>query len=63
MQPRLKDRKVTAEQEYDRPPMEVLHLIRKLRWMGMQEQATQVQKKLCDTTSTGGVITATHETD
>ena len=52
----LKGRKVTAEQEYDRPPVEVLHLIRKLRWMGMEEEATQVQKKLCDTTPVGGVI-------
>ena len=29
----------------------------------MEEEATQVQKKLRDTTPTGGVITTAHETD
>lgn len=59
----LEGRKVTAVQDYGRPSMEVLHLIRKLRWMGMEEEADQVQMKLSDTTPAGGVITAARETD
>ena len=59
----LQGRKVTAVQDYGQPPVEVLHLIRKLRWMGMEEEAEQVQMKLCDTTPTGGVITTARETD
>jgi hypothetical protein len=59
----LQGRKVTAVQEYGRPSAEVLHLIRKLRWMGMEEEAEQVQMKLCDTTPAGGVITVARETD
>jgi hypothetical protein len=43
--------------------VEILHLIRKLRWMGMEEEAEQVQMKLRDTTPTGGAITAARETD
>ena len=59
----LEGRKVTAVRDYGRPSMEVLHLIRKLRWMGMEEEADQVQLKLRDTTPAGGVITAARETD
>jgi hypothetical protein len=59
----LQGRKVTAVQEYGRPSAEVLHLIRRLRWMGMEEEAEQVQMKLCDTTPAGGVITVARETD
>ena len=59
----LQGRKVTAAQEYGRPSVEVLHLIRKLRWMGMEEEAEQVQMKLRDTTPAGGVITVARETD
>ena len=43
--------------------VEILHLIRKLRWMGMEEEAEQVKMKLRDTTPTGGAITAARETD
>jgi len=43
--------------------VEILHLIRKLRWMGMEEEAEQVQMKLRDTTPTGGAITAARKTD
>jgi len=59
----LQGRKVTAAQEYGRPSAEVLHLIRKLRWMGMEEEAEQVQMKLRDTTPAGGVITVARDTD
>jgi len=59
----LQGRKVTAVQDYGRPSVEVLHLIRKLRWMGMEEEAEQLQMKLCDATPTGSVITTARETD
>jgi len=42
---------------------EVLHLIRKLRWMGMEAEAEQAQMKLRDAASAGGVITMAHDTD
>jgi len=47
----------------ERPSVEVLHLIRKLRWIGMEEEAERVQMQLHETTQVGGVITAGHETD
>jgi hypothetical protein len=56
-------RKVTAAQDYGRPSVEALHLIRKLRWMGMEEDAERLQMKLRDTTPAGGIITTTRETD
>ncbi len=59
----LQGRKVPAVQDYGRPSVEVLHLIRKLRWMGMEEEAEQVQVKLRDSTPAGGVITTARETD
>jgi hypothetical protein len=43
--------------------VEVLHLIGKLRWIGMEEEAERVQTQLHETTQVGGVITAAHETD
>ncbi len=59
----LQGRKITAAQDYGRPSVEVLHLIRKLRWMGMEEEAEHLQMKLRETTPTGSVITAERETD
>jgi hypothetical protein len=59
----LQGRKITGMQEYGPPAVEVLHLIRKLRWMGMEEEAEQAQMKLRNTTPAGGVITAARETD
>jgi hypothetical protein len=59
----LQGRKVTNVQDYERPSPEVLHLILKLRWMGLEAEAEQVQMKLHDATPTGSVITAPHETD
>jgi hypothetical protein len=59
----LERRKVASVQDYGRPSVEVLHHIRKLRWMGMEEEADQVQTKLRDSTPAGGVITAARETD
>lgn len=59
----LKGQKFGAAQDYGRPSVEVLHLVCKLRWMGMEEEAAQIQMKLRDITHTGGVITTAHETD
>ena len=59
----LQDRKITAPHDYERPSVEVLHLIRKLRWIGMEEEAERVETQLHETTLAGGVITAVHETE
>jgi hypothetical protein len=59
----LQGRKITAAQAYERPSVEVLHLIRKLRWIGMEEEAERVETQLHEATLAGGVITAAHETD
>ena len=56
----LQGRKITAAQDYERPSVE--H-IRKLRWIGMEEEAEQVEMQLHETTLAGGVITAAYETD
>jgi hypothetical protein len=59
----LQGRKITAAHNYERPSVEVLHLIRKLRWIGMEEEAERVETQLHETTLAGGVITTAHETD
>jgi hypothetical protein len=59
----LQGRKITAAHDQERLSAEVLHLIRKLRWIGMEEEAERVQTQLHETTQVGGVITAAHETD
>jgi hypothetical protein len=59
----LQGRKITAVQDYERPSVELLHLIRKLRWIGMEEEAERVETQLHETTLAGGVITAAHETE
>ena len=59
----LQGRKIIAAQDYERPSVEVLHLIRKLRWIGMEEEAERAEMQLRETALAGGVITATHETD
>ena len=59
----LQGRKITAAQDYERPSVEVLQLICKLRWIGMGEEAERVETQLHETTLAGGVITAAHETD
>jgi hypothetical protein len=59
----LQGRKITTAQDHQRSSVEVLHLIRKLRWIGMEEEAKRVEMQLRETTLAGGVITATHETD
>ena len=57
----LRGRKGNATQVCGRPSIETLELIRKLRWIGMEEEAEQVQINL--SYSAGAVITAAHETD
>jgi hypothetical protein len=59
----LQGRKITTAQDHQRPSVEILHLIRKLRWIGMKEEAERVGTQLHETTLAGGVITAAHETD
>jgi hypothetical protein len=59
----LRGRRMPAKPDFGQPSIEVLQLIRKLRWMGMEDEAERVQSKLRDTASTGGVITAPRETD
>ncbi len=59
----LQGRKITTAQGYGQPSIEVLHLIRKLRRMGMEEEAEQIQTELRETSPTGSVITAARETD
>jgi hypothetical protein len=39
----LQGRKISIEQDRRSPTMETLHLIRKLRWIGMEEEAEQLQ--------------------
>jgi hypothetical protein len=59
----LQGRKITAAHDHERPSVETLHLIRKLRWIGMEEEAERVETQLHEATLAGGVITAAHETD
>jgi hypothetical protein len=63
METYVQGRKITHGQDHQKPSPEVLHLITKLRWMGMEAEAEQIQMKLRDATPTGAVIMATHETD
>ncbi len=59
----LQGRKISIEHDRQRPPVEILHLIRKLRWIGMEEEAEQLQMKIQQATPAGGVITVARETD
>jgi len=59
----LQGRKIIAAQDYERPSVEALQLIRKLRWIGMEEEAERVETQLHETTLAGGVITTAQETD
>ena len=44
---------------------EIVRLIRKLRWLGMEEEADRVQTELaqCDVRRTDSVLATPHETD
>ena len=39
----LQGRKIIAAQDYERPSVEALDLIRKLRWIGIGEEAERVE--------------------
>jgi hypothetical protein len=58
----LQGRKISSKQDRP-PPVEILHLICKLRWIGMEEDAEQLQMKIQEATPFGGVITIVGETD
>ena len=53
---------VSAEQ---RTPNELIHLIRKLRWIGMEDEAKIVEAQLatCGDRSGGNVISGPRDTD
>ncbi len=59
----LQGRKITIELDRQRPPVEILHLIHKLRWIGFEEEAEQLQTKLRETTPAGRVVTTARDTD
>jgi hypothetical protein len=52
----------SAEQ---RTSNELVKLIRKLRWMGMEEEAERLETELahCDVRRTNSVLATSHETD
>ena len=52
---------VTAQQQANK----LIRLIRKLRWMGMEEEAASVQTELaqCGAEPTDSVLTVSRETD
>ena len=50
----LQGRKITAPHDHERPSAEALHLIHKLRWIGMEEEAERVETQLHETTLAGG---------
>jgi hypothetical protein len=62
----LQGRKIPTAQdrgEHKRPIVETLHLIRKLRWIGMDREAEQLQMKMQEVAPTGSVLTLVRETD
>jgi hypothetical protein len=59
----LQGRKIDIEQDYRPPSVEIIHLIRKLRWMGREEEAEDLQAKMQQAVPIGGVITTACETD
>lgn len=42
---------------------ELTKLIRKLRWMGLEEEAQQTQRMLSEVELAGGILTEPHDTD
>ena len=59
----LQGRKIAVVQGDDRPSVEALQFIRKLRWIGMEEEAEQAQMELRCTKTAGAVVTSPPETD
>ena len=52
-----------TEQEYRRPAAEIIRLLGKLRWIGMDEEAEELQAKTQESGVIGGVLTVPRETD
>jgi predicted solute-binding protein len=61
----LKQQKPSAVSAEQRTSNELVKLIRKLRWMGMEEEAERVQTELaqCDVRRADSVLRTSHETD
>jgi hypothetical protein len=55
--------KINTEQEYRRPPAEIIRLLGKLRWIGMDDEAEELQAKTQESGVIGGVLTLPRETD
>jgi hypothetical protein len=58
----LQGRKI-AVTDFERPSVETLHLICKLRWIGMEEEAEQLQMRIQEAAPTGRIVTVARETD
>jgi hypothetical protein len=58
----LQGRKIPDLQDDGGPSVEALHLIRKLRWMGMEEEAERAQRELRYTATASAVIPSSPET-
>ena len=63
METYLQGRKIPAVRGDDRPSLEALQFIRKLRWMGMEQEAEKAQMELRHTRTAGAVVTSPYETD
>jgi hypothetical protein len=59
----LQGRKAPDAQRERGPSAESLRLIRKLRWIGMDEEAEQAQSELRSTAPVGAIVTFPSETD
>ncbi len=55
--------KINPEQEFRRPPAEIIRLLGKLRWIGMDEEAEELQAKTQESGVIGGILTVARETD
>jgi hypothetical protein len=55
--------KINTEQVYRRPPAEIIRLLGKLRWIGMDDEAEELQAKTQESGVIGGVLTLPRETD
>jgi hypothetical protein len=47
----------------DRTPAELVHLIRKLRWMGLDDEAARLEALLAEVPSGGSVLAGPIDTD
>jgi hypothetical protein len=55
--------KTNTEQEYHRPPAEIIRLLGKLRWIGMDDEAEELQAQTQESGVIGGILTVPRETD